>query len=289
MTEFKRFFKRGLAALAPTLLTLALLVWAYRFIDQNIGSYITRLVVNMYAWGGPPHTGLGIDKEATLTYGDPIDEWDPNVSGRRLTVQYKAVTNEALSSPDEKIRREAQKAERDALWDIATRKWRFFNAIGFVIAIALIYFVGYFLASFVGSKTWPFVESVLLRVPIIKAIYPNIKQVTDLLISDQKLEFAGVVAVQYPRKGIWSLGLVTGKAMRAMREADSRDLLTVFVPSSPTPFTGYTITVSREDIIELDLSIDEALRYTVSGGVLTPGEHTTTVPREPNANVLPKA
>ena len=280
MGEFKRFFMRGLAALAPTLLTIALLIWAYRFVDNNIGQPITRLVVTMYAWGGPPHKGLGIDKETALRLGDPIDQWDPQ-TGRRLTAQYKIITQpQVMKSTDQAARDAAEKAERKALWELATRKWRFFNIIGFVLGILLIYFVGYFLASFVGRKTWPFLERVILRIPVIGAIYPNIKQVTDLLISERKLEFAGVVAVQYPRKGVWAVGLVTGPPMRTIREHDKRDLLTVFIPSSPTPFTGYTVTVSRDDVTELPWTIDEALRFTVSGGVVNPDESPTGLPAE---------
>jgi uncharacterized membrane protein len=281
MDEFKRFFMRGLAALAPTLLTIALLTWAFRFVDQNIGQHITDWVVAAYAWGGPPHKWLGVDEKTALELGDPINEWDRK--GRQLTVQYKIINQvDALTAlpKEEKERRgitqgdieRANRAKRDALWELAVRKWKFFNFIGFLIGIALIYFVGYFLASFMGRRTWSVVETGIQRIPVINAIYPNIKQVTDLLISDKKLEFAGVVAVQYPRKGIWSVGLVTGAPMKQLGEHDPRALVTVFIPSSPTPFTGYTITVAREDVLELPLTIDEALRYTVSGGVVKPGE-----------------
>ena len=294
MDEFKRFFMRGLAALAPTLLTIALLTWAFRFVDQNIGRHITRWVVAAYAWGGPPHKWLGIDEKAALELGDPINEWDEK--GRQLTVQYKTIKQVAdlLSKPkqareDLKITpndiARAQKAEREVLWELAVRKWKFFNFIGFVIGILLIYFVGYFLASFMGKRTWYLVEAGIQRIPVINAIYPNIKQVTDLLISDKKLEFAGVVAVQYPRMGLWSIGLVTGPPLRQLGERDPRALVTVFIPSSPTPFTGYTITVAREDVVELPLTIDEALRYTVSGGVVKPGETPSKLAKRTDGGV----
>jgi uncharacterized membrane protein len=266
--DFKRFFMRGLAALAPTLVTIALLLWAYQFIDQNIGQHITRSVLTLYAWGGEPHPALGIDREAALKYGEPIDLWDPD-TGQRLTSHYMTIMN-AEASQEAANNPELQAAKRAAMWDLVRRKWRIFNFIGFVIAILLIYVMGYFLASFIGRATWLLVERTLQRVPLIGAIYPNIKQVTDFFISDKKLGFSGVVAVQYPRHGIWSIGLVTGPPMRAVGKKDKRDLITVFIPSSPTPVTGYTITVSREDVLELDLTLDEALRYTISAGVVKP-------------------
>jgi uncharacterized membrane protein len=267
-SDFKPFFMRGLAALAPTIVTIAIVVWAYRFVDDNIGRHITNGVVALYAWGGPPPLWLGITEETALTHGEPIDRWDAR--GRRLTTHYMA-----LNAPSGLSEQELQRFERtrsEILWDLAIRKWKFFNFIGFVLAVVIIYVTGYLLASFFGRTTWMIIERGLLRLPIIGAIYPNIKQVTDLFIAEKKVEFSGVVAVQYPRMGIWSVGFVTGAPIRYIARDDDRDLLTVFIPSSPTPITGYTITVARGDAIVLPITIDEALRYTISGGVLKPGE-----------------
>ena len=108
------------------------------------------------------------------------------------------------------------------------------------------------------------------RTPVVKRIYPYVKQVTDFLLSERKLEFSRVVAVEYPRKGVWSLGLVTGPGLRTLTHSVRSDLLTVFIPSSPTPVTGYTITVRQDEVIDLPISIDDALRFTVSGGVIVP-------------------
>ena len=83
--------------------------------------------------------------------------------------------------------------------------------------------------------------------------------------------------VEYPRKGIWSIGLVTGSPMSSMETEITRQAgpsITVFIPSSPTPFTGYTITVPRDSVVELPITIDEALRFTISGGVLVPAHQT---------------
>lgn len=144
------------------------------------------------------------------------------------------------------------------------------NFIGFGLAIVGIYFFGKFIASFFGRTVWRMMERAFLRLPVIRQIYPYIKQVTDFLLSEQKMKFTRVVAVEYPRKGIWALGLVTGAGMKALKRTQTDDLLTIFIPSSPTPVTGYTITVRRDDVIDVPLSIDEALRFTVSGGVIMP-------------------
>jgi len=269
--DFKRFFSRGLAALAPTLLTVAVLIWAYELIDQYLGRHITHGMVTLFAASGPPGFISEDRAEAlALEYGRPIDEWD--AQGRRLTVEYKIATHPVLKKAAGKnpsARKRAERARNMALWEVAFKRYKL-NLIGFLIAIIVVYFTGLFVASLIGRTTWRLVERLLYRTPLIRAIYPNVKQVTDFLFTDRQLQFSGAVAVQYPRKGIWSLGLVTGSAMRTVQEAVEDELVTVFIPSSPTPVTGYVITVSRRDVIELTLSMDEVMRYAISAGVIKP-------------------
>ncbi len=267
--DFRRFFFRGLGALLPTLLTVAVLIWAYELIDKYLGQYITRGMVVLFAASGPP--GFGNPEEDAYEHGTPINEWDE--IGRRLTEESKiiAVTQPVIEDleADRDERKKAERARNIALWTVTFARYKL-HLIGFLIAIIVIYFVGLFLASLMGRTTWRLAEGLLFRIPLIRAIYPNIKQVTDFLLRERTLQFSGVVAVQYPRKGIWSLGLVTGQPMRTLQDSADSDLMTVFIPSSPTPVTGYTITVARRDVIELGLSLDEALRYTISAGVIKP-------------------
>jgi uncharacterized membrane protein len=163
------------------------------------------------------------------------------------------------------------KAEKAALWNIWYQKQNWYlQAVGFVVAVIVVYLLGRFVASFVGRSMWRMIDRGMMRAPLVKQIYPSVKQVTDFLLSEKELAFSRVVAVEYPRKGVWSLGFVTGVGMRRLAQALGSELVTVFIPSSPTPVTGYTITVRREEVIDLPISMDEALRFTVSGGVLIP-------------------
>jgi len=157
-------------------------------------------------------------------------------------------------------------------WNPVAEAWVTYELgwIGFVLAIVMIYVFGRFVASFLGRSIWRTIERGILSFPVVKQIYPYVKQVTDFLFSERKVEFSRVVAVEYPRKGCWSLGLVTSPGMRAIQDRTGQQLLTVFIPSSPTPVTGYTITVRRDEVIDLPLNIDDALRFTVSGGVIMP-------------------
>lgn len=146
------------------------------------------------------------------------------------------------------------------------------NVAAFLIALSVVFVVGAMLANVVGKTLWHMVEKFIMNTPILKQIYPYVKQVTDFFLTrkEQKKLFSHVVAVEYPRKGIWSMGFVTGTGIEKVTETVKKELLTVLIPTSPTPFTGFVIMVAKKQTIELDMTIEEALRFTVSGGVITP-------------------
>jgi uncharacterized membrane protein len=151
------------------------------------------------------------------------------------------------------------------------------NLVGIAFAIILLYMLGVFLASIMGRATWRLIEKPFLRIPVVKAIYPHIKMVADFLFSERKLDYSRVIAVEYPRDGVWSLGLVTGNGFQAVTQVTGRDYISVFIPSSPTPMTGYVVTIPRENAIDLPLTIDQAFRFTVSGGVIGPQAAVNTM------------
>jgi len=145
--------------------------------------------------------------------------------------------------------------------------------VGVLLAILAVYIVGVFVGNFIGRQMWRIAEVAVMKIPIIRAIYPAVKQVTDFVIADRSAQFASsrVVAVQPHEKGIWSIGLVTGPGLAPLSKATNEEMVTVFVPSSPTAFSGYVLVVPRQSVIELPLSVEEAMRLLVSGGVLMPG------------------
>jgi uncharacterized membrane protein len=146
------------------------------------------------------------------------------------------------------------------------------RALGVGLAILLIYIVGVFVGNLLGRTAWRLAEFAVMKIPLVRAIYPAVKQVTDFLLSERTAQFQGskVVAVEPHEKGIWSIGLVTGQGLRPLSEATGRDMITVFVPSSPTAFSGYVLVVPRESVVELPLKVEEAMRLLVSGGVISP-------------------
>jgi uncharacterized membrane protein len=146
------------------------------------------------------------------------------------------------------------------------------SAIGFFIALLLVCIVGALLASVVGRALWRIVEVFIMGTPILRRVYPYVKQVTDFVLTpeEQQKMFSRVVAVEYPRKGIWSIGFVTGSGLRRITESVQKEFLTVLIPNSPTPVTGYVIVVPKEQTIALEMTTEEAIRFAVSAGVIAP-------------------
>jgi len=146
------------------------------------------------------------------------------------------------------------------------------SVVGFLIALLAVFAVGALLASVVGRALWRVIEAFILNTPILRRVYPYVKQVTDFVLTQEEKEkmFSRVVAVEYPRKGIWSIGFVTGSGLRRITERVQKEFLTVLVPNSPTPITGYVIFVPKEQTIALDMTVEEAFRFAVSAGVIVP-------------------
>lgn len=146
------------------------------------------------------------------------------------------------------------------------------SVAGFLVALLGVCIVGALLASVVGRTLWRKIERFILNTPFLRQVYPYVKQITDFLLAQDKKErlFSRVVAVQYPRKGIWSLGFVTGAGIKKLNDSVGTEFFTVLIPTSPTPFTGFVIMVPKEEAIELDIQLEDALRFTISGGVITP-------------------
>jgi uncharacterized membrane protein len=141
------------------------------------------------------------------------------------------------------------------------------------LAVILVYIIGLFVGNLIGRTLWRLAELALMRIPVVRAIYPSVKQVTDFLLADRTNQFrqSRVVAVQHRAQNVWTIGLVTGAGVQTLSERAAESMLTVFVPSSPTAFSGYVVVVPRSNVIELPLTVEEALRLLISGGVIEPG------------------
>lgn len=257
--RFKGYFLHGLAVLLPTILTIWLFVWGYTFIQTKIGVHINRSIVYVIALAGQGHVDIS-EKEVRaflLSVKPELSENEPElqIHLRRPDIQRKARINV--------IETRLAKMWVDGPGSIA----------GFLIALVGVCILGALLASYVGKSLWRTVEKFIMNTPFLRKVFPYIKQFTDFLLTneDKKKLFSRVVAVEYPRKGIWSLGFVTGSGLEKVASTLRKEFLTVFIPTSPTPFTGFVITVPKKLAIDLDMTVEEAARFVVSGGVIAPG------------------
>jgi uncharacterized membrane protein len=169
---------------------------------------------------------------------------------------------EKMSDPD--IRKAVRIEKAESFW-VRGRG----QITGFVVAFLVVIFVGAFLASVIGRAIWRMFEHAMMKAPLLRVIYPYIKQVTDFFLASKKISFNKVVAVEFPRKGIWSVGMVTGSGIRKLAP-EGTELLTVFIPTAPSPINSFLIIVPKSEVIELDISVEEAMRFIISGGVIGP-------------------
>jgi len=143
--------------------------------------------------------------------------------------------------------------------------------LGILISALVIIITGLIVTNLVGRKMVSLGENILDRIPLVRSIYSAVKQVTQTIVSSDKNSFRQVVLIQYPRKEIWTLAFLTGESIPAFSELTQRTLRTVFVPTTPNPTSGVIIMLPEEDIIHVDLDVEDALKFIMSLGVVTPG------------------
>ena len=142
---------------------------------------------------------------------------------------------------------------------------------GVLLALAILLVVGAVASNFLGRKLVDWWNGLLHRIPIVRSIYSGVKQVSDTLFSENGNAFRKAVLVQWPREGAWTIAFVTGVPRGDTANYLLGDYLSVYVPTTPNPTGGYFIMLKASDCIELKMSVDDALKYIVSMGVVAPG------------------
>ena len=141
---------------------------------------------------------------------------------------------------------------------------------GVLLAFAILLFLGALASNFVGNKLLNWWNALLHRIPVVRSIYSGVKQVSDTLFSDTGNAFRKAVLVQWPREGVWTIAFVTGAPGGDAANHLPGDYLSVYVPTTPNPTGGYFVMLKSSDCIELKMSVDDALKYIVSMGVVAP-------------------
>ena len=142
--------------------------------------------------------------------------------------------------------------------------------IGAALTLLVVLLTGVVAANIVGQKLVLFWEGVLARIPVVKSIYYSVKQVSDTVFSSNGQAFRKALLVQYPREGVWTIAFLTGQPGGDAAEHLRGDYVSVYVPTTPNPTSGFFLMMRRSEVVELDMSVDDALKYIISMGVVAP-------------------
>ncbi len=304
---FRRAVLRGLGVVLPPLLTIVLFIWAWTTIDAYVlrpTEAAARWVIlnwqGIDVKNGIPadvlpeqariaHNGDDTSVMQLLGQRPPQGQWVNRVRARGAVITSfvddgrvyvhlnqdkwipETVYAAVRANPGELNLETASPRDVYNRWVHVTKLQRH-RVIPFFLFffIALLYLLGKFLAAGAGRIFWNSVEALIHRLPIIRNVYSSVKQVTDFVFSEREIEYTRVVAVQYPRRGIWSMGFVTGESMLDIRSAANEPVLSVLIPTSPMPATGFTVTVLKSETVDLNLTVDQAIQFIVSCGVVVP-------------------
>jgi uncharacterized membrane protein len=140
--------------------------------------------------------------------------------------------------------------------------------LGVVLTLLVILITGMLARNFVGARLVRAWEALLRRIPVVNSIYSSVKQVSDTLLSGSGQAFRKVLLVQYPRQGVWTIAFQTGTPAAEIGDRVRADMVSVYVPTTPNPTSGFFLMMPRDQVIELSMGVDEALKYVVSMGVL---------------------
>ncbi|HEY8084134.1 MAG TPA: DUF502 domain-containing protein [Methylophilaceae bacterium] len=144
---------------------------------------------------------------------------------------------------------------------------------GVILTVLIVLVTGMIATNILGKRVLLIWEAILARVPVVKSIYYSVKQVSDTLFSDSGNAFRKALLVQYPREGSWTIAFLTGHPGGDVVNHLKGDYVSVYVPTTPNPTSGFFLMMPKKDVIELDMSVDDALKYIISMGVVTPDHH----------------
>jgi uncharacterized membrane protein len=146
----------------------------------------------------------------------------------------------------------------------------YFPGLGLILTLVVLWATGVFASNLLGREIIHFWEAILHRIPVVNSIYGGVKQVSDTLLRPGGQAFRRALLVQYPRAGSWTIAFMTGAPTGEIKSMLEGDFVSVYVPTTPNPTSGFLLMLPRSEVIELSISVEEALKYVVSMGVVPP-------------------
>lgn len=303
-----RFFLRGLAISLPPILTLVIVIWVAGIVNNYIivpTTTTVRYCIAYFTDESQPRDNFVemenlppleycrkeylISKERANELAAIEKNSGPDGINRKMISPIawvpfgdRAVKYEDYREVAKRIRASDMPTTAMGLYmELATTRWfkSLFqlSAVAVALTIVALYFLGRFVTARIGAwMVIKFEQGVLARLPVVSNVYSSVKQVTDFFFSERTVDYSRVIAVEYPRRGIWSLGFVTGDSMLEMTVTAGEPLVAILIPTSPMPVTGYTMSVPKSEIVDLNITVDQAFQFCLSCGVLVPPQQRVT-------------
>jgi uncharacterized membrane protein len=151
--------------------------------------------------------------------------------------------------------------------------------LGVILTLVIVFATGVFATNFFGAQLVQLWHGILHRIPVVNSIYSSVKQISDTLFSSSGQAFRKALLVEWPRPGMWTIAFLTGTPGGDVANHLEGDYVSVYVPTTPNPTGGYFVMLPRKDVIELDMTVDEALKYIISMGVVAPARRDASLPQ----------
>ena len=262
--RFRTAVLRGLAVLLPPVLTIVILAWAINTVRQYVLTPVEDGVRELLVW---QMADIRVEPAGQETF-KPQVEFD-GVTYQRLSSgefipleMHKWLDANVSYAEPFRTGKEAYRAYVNARY--LRPQW-----VVPIFSVLFLLFL-YVLGKLLAAGIWDIFERGLLRLPIVRSVYRSVRKVTNFLFTENQQHYKRVVAVEYPRKGIWSIGLVTSDGVSLVNQAAREPTVTVLLPGSPTPVTGYCVMIPTRETHDLRMTIDQALQFYISCGVSVP-------------------
>jgi uncharacterized membrane protein len=267
-SRFRRAVVRGLALALPPVLTIVILVWIANTIElyllTPVEDITRQLVVRSIRDIREPPPGEG---------NEPVREFDGQSYTRLAGGDY--IPTHVYDWLQENVRYEPIPARGELAYHRYVTERHMQRRVVVPVFLCVFILVLYLLGKLMAANVGDFFERGVKRLPLVRSVYAGVKKVTNFVFVDNRVHYKRVVAVEYPRKGIWSVGLVTSDGVNDINATAREPCVTVVLPGSPTPITGYCVMVPLRETHDLHLTIDQALQFYVSCGVVIPkSQHT---------------
>jgi uncharacterized membrane protein len=265
---FRSAVIRGLGVLAPPLLTVVIVVWVINTTRQYLLEPVNVGAREAIVWSiADIREDLPVtDREhhVALVNGTPFHQLGDG------TFVPNAVWDLVRRNPGAEPVPQTGKSVYERYVELTYLRPYLAIPCFLAIFLLLVYMLGKFMAAGIGGYLGERMEYAIQRLPFVRSVYSAIKQVSNFFFSKKQVQFTRVVAVEYPRRGIWTVAFVVSEGLNDVHSAANEPVLGLFIPSSPMPMSGYAVTVLKREVIDLNITIDQAVQHLVSCGLVMP-------------------